>query len=517
VADGQGSTRAGRAEAGGAPGAAGATGGVGDGRRIAVIGAGPAGFYCTDQLLAKGFEVDLLDLLPTPFGLVRSGVAPDHPKIKSVTRMYEKTAQRPGFRFFGGVALGEDVSRDELLARYHGVVYAVGTADDNRLGIPGEDRPGSYAATRFVAWYNGHPDATDETFDLSATRAVVVGNGNVAIDLARMLVLDPDELSPTDTADHALAALAESQIEEVVLLGRRGPAQASFTNPELRELGELSRAEPVVDPSELELDEHSARWLETEADPTAKRNYALLQEYAARPPSGKGHRITLRFLRSPVELLGEGEDGPVTGVRVVRNRIEPGPDGRLRAVPTDREEVIPCGLVLRSIGYRGRPLPGVPWDERRGLIRNDGGRVCDDDGEPLAGEYAVGWIKRGPSGVIGTNKKDAADTVAKLVEDAEAGRLREEADADAHATREWLLGCAPGVVEWEGWQAIDAHECRRGEPAGRPRVKLVTVDELVAASRGEVGAARRRRGEPGSTRCLSGKLPVEGITSTTNA
>src|SRR5918994_1847653 len=224
--------------------------------RFAVIGAGPAGFYACDKLLAAGFEVDLLDALPTPFGLVRSGVAPDHPNIKAVTGVYEKTAAKPGFRFFGGVALGEHVTPAELLERYHAVLYAMGTADDNRLGIPGEDRPGSYPATRFVAWYNGHPDACDEEFDLSATRAVVVGNGNVAIDIARMLVLDPDELAPTDTADHALAALAASQVEEVILLGRRGPAQAAFTNPELRELGELSRAAPVVDPGELELDEH---------------------------------------------------------------------------------------------------------------------------------------------------------------------------------------------------------------------------------------------------------------------
>jgi ferredoxin--NADP+ reductase len=461
---------------------------VGAGRRIAIVGAGPSGFYASDQLLAQGFEVDLIDLLPTPFGLVRAGVAPDHPKIKSVTRMYEKTAKKDGFRFFGGIELGRDITRAELLARYHAVLYAVGTASDNRLGIPGEDRPGSYAATRFVAWYNGHPHACDEEFDLSATRAVVVGNGNVAIDIARMLVLDPDELAPTDTADHALQALAAAQVEEVILLGRRGPAQAAFTNPELRELGELSRAAPVVDPGELELDEASRRWLEHDADPTARRNYDLLREYAARPLGDASHRITFRFLRSPVELLGEGEDGAVTGMRIVHNRIEPGRDGRLRAVATDREEVIPCGLVIRSIGYRGVPLGDVPFDEGRGLIRNVGGRVCGEEGDPLPGEFCVGWIKRGPSGVIGTNKKDAADTVARIVEDAEAGRLPEPADVDAEATGAWLRGCAPGVVEWDGWQAIDEHERGLGEPAGRPRVKLVTVDELVDAARGTPAA-----------------------------
>jgi ferredoxin/flavodoxin---NADP+ reductase len=451
---------------------------VGEGRRVAIVGAGPSGFYTAEQLLAQGFEVDLLDLLPTPYGLVRAGVAPDHPKIKSVTRVYDRTAARDGFRFFGGVAVGEDVARADLLARYHAIVYAVGTGSDNRLGIPGEDRPGSYAATRFVAWYNGHPHARDEHFELSATRAVVVGNGNVAIDIARMLVLDPDELATTDTADHALAALASAQVEEVILLGRRGPAQAAFTNPELRELGELSRAAPIVDPAELELDEHSAAWLQNGADPTSKRNYELLRAYSDRPPGDASHRIALRFLRSPVELLGEGEHGHVTGMRIVHNRI----DENLRAVPTDREEVIPCGLVIRSIGYRGTPLGDVPFDARRGLIRNDGGRVCAEDGRPHAGEYCVGWIKRGPSGVIGTNKKDAADTVARIVEDAEAGRLPEPALPDDPAA--WLRASAPAVVEWDGWQAIDEHERALGEPAGRPRVKLVSEDELVAASRG---------------------------------
>jgi ferredoxin/flavodoxin---NADP+ reductase len=457
---------------------------VGEGRRVAIVGAGPSGFYTADQLLAQGFEVDLLDVLPTPYGLVRAGVAPDHPKIKSVTRVYDKTAAREGFRFFGGIAVGDDVSRADLLARYHAVVYAIGAASDNRLGIPGEDRPGSYAATRFVAWYNGHPHARDEHFDLAATRAVVVGNGNVAIDIARMLVLDPDELATTDTADHALGALASAQVEEVILLGRRGPAQAAFTNPELRELGELSRAAPVVDPVELDLDEHSREWLENDADPTARRNYELLCQYAERPLGDASHRITLRFLRSPVALLGEGDAGHVTGMRIVHNRIEPGRDGSLRAVATDREEVIPCGLVIRSIGYRGIPLGDVPFDARRGLIRNAGGRVCGEDGEPHGGEYCVGWIKRGPSGVIGTNKKDAADTVAKIVDDAAAGRLPEPAEADGEATGFWLRASSPAVVEWDGWQAIDEHERSLGEAAGRPRVKLVSIDELVAASRG---------------------------------
>ncbi len=452
-------------------------------RRAVVIGAGPAGFYTADQLLAAGFEVDLLDALPTPFGLVRTGVAPDHPKIKSVTRVYEKTAVKPGFRFFGGVRLGADITRADLLARYHAVIYAVGTADDNRLGIPGEDRPGSYPATRFVAWYNGHPDAIDEDFDLHASRAVVVGNGNVAVDVARMLVLEPGELAVTDTADHALAGLGAAGVEEVVLLGRRGPAQAAFTNPELRELGELTRAEIVVDPAEMELDQPSARWLEEEGDATAKRNVELLREYARREPDGKTHRIRLQFLRSPVAVLGEDEDGPVTSLLVVRNRLEPDERGRLRAVPTGEVEEIECGLVLRSIGYRGQPLEDVPFDHARGLIRNLGGRVCDEQQRPHRGEYVAGWIKRGPTGVIGTNKKDAADTVAKVIEDADAGALNEPANPDPDETALWIAERAPSAVTWEGWRAIDEHERRAGEPHGRPRIKLVRHSELLDAAR----------------------------------
>jgi ferredoxin--NADP+ reductase len=451
--------------------------------RAAVIGAGPSGFYSADQLLKAGFAVDLYDALPTPYGLVRAGVAPDHPKIKSVTRVYAKTAKHPDFRFFGGVAVGEDITRGELLERYHAVIYAVGTATDNRLGIPGEDRPGSHPATEFVAWYNGHPDFADHAFELHGGRAVVIGNGNVAIDVARMLVLHPDEIAPTDTADHAIEAFGEAAVEEVVLLGRRGPAEAAFTNPELRELGELARADVIVDPAEVE---HCSE----PEDPTARRNVEILRDYAQREPGGKSHRIELRFLRSPVEILGEGDDGPVTGVRVVRNRLEAGEDGRVRAVPTGEEEIIECGLVLRSIGYRGTPLAEVPFDERRGLIRNVGGRVLDDDGAPCRGEYAVGWIKRGPSGVIGTNKKDAADTVGRIIEDRDAGALGTPEQPDAEATAAWLADRVPHLVTWEGWEAIDRHETETGEPLGRPRVKLVRREHMREIAAGREPAPR---------------------------
>jgi ferredoxin/flavodoxin---NADP+ reductase len=443
--------------------------------RAAIVGAGPSGFYATDQLLREGFAVDLLDELPTPFGLVRAGVAPDHPKIKSVTRVYAKTARHERFRFFGNVSLGRDITREDLRARYPVVVYAIGTATDNRLGIPGEDRPGSHPATEFVAWYNGHPQFADHQFDLNGGRAVVVGNGNVAIDVARMLVLDPGELAPTDTADHAIDAFGMAGVTEVVLLGRRGPAQVAFTNPELLELGELERADVIVDPAQLE-----GVQLPEDADKTTTRNVEILREYAARAPQGKSHRLELRFLRSPLEILGEGEDGPVTGVRVAVNELQTGDDGRVRAVPTGQEEVIQCGLVLRSIGYRGRPLAGIPFDESRGLIRNEAGRVVDDGGVS-PGEYVVGWIKRGPSGVIGTNKKDSADTVARIVEDRDAGTL--PSPTETGEIEAWLAQRAPEHVTWAGWEAIDAHESSLGEPSGRPRVKVVRLEELVRLGR----------------------------------
>ncbi|HEY1716091.1 MAG TPA: FAD-dependent oxidoreductase [Solirubrobacteraceae bacterium] len=448
--------------------------------RAAIVGAGPSGFYAADQLLKAGFAVDLYDTLPTPYGLVRAGVAPDHPKIKSVIRVYAKTASHEAFRFFGGVSLGVDVSPQDLLARYHAVIYAVGTSTDNRLGIPGEDRPGSHPATDFVAWYNGHPHYADHMFDLNGGRAVVVGNGNVAIDVARMLVLDPTELEPTDTADHALNAFGMAGVTEVVLLGRRGPAQAAFTNPELRELGELQRADVLVDPAQVD-----GVAVPEDGEATKRRNVEILRDYAHRTPAGKSHRLELRFLRSPLEILGEGEDGPVTGVRVAINRLVSDDNGRVRAEPTGETEDIECGLVLRSIGYRGTPLAGIPFDDRRGLIRNEQGRVVSDDGVSC-GEYVVGWIKRGPTGVIGTNKKDAADTVARILEDAENGGLSQPdpALADGAAIAAWLTERVSDHVTWSGWEMIDAYESSLGESMGRPRVKLVKLAELLEASRG---------------------------------
>jgi len=454
--------------------------------RVAVIGSGPSGFYAAGHLLKQApgpVEVDLFDRLPTPFGLVRGGVAPDHPKIKSVTRVYEKTAAQPGFRFFGNVEVGRDVSHDELAAWYDAVLYAVGTAGDRRSGIPGEDLEGSWSATEFVGWYNGHPDFRDLEFDLSGERAVVVGNGNVAVDVARMLTLTHDELAVTDVADHALEVLDASSITEIVVLGRRGPEQAAFTNPELLELGELSDADIVVDGGDLELDEALR---DPDIDQTARKNVEILREYAARPRGGKRKRIVLKFLTSPVEILG---DGAVEAVRVVRNELVRTEDGALRARATGTEEVIEASLVLRAIGYTGTPLPGVPFDERRGLIANDNGRILGEDGGIVPGAYAAGWIKRGPSGVIGTNKKCAQETVDHLLADHAAGLLGGSGRLSGPEVAEILHGRLPELVDYAGWQAIDAHEKGLGEPHGRPRVKLTRVHELLhaAGKRSKVG------------------------------
>jgi ferredoxin--NADP+ reductase len=443
--------------------------------RVAVVGSGPAGFYTAGHLLkCKPIpelvaQVDVFDQLPTPWGLVRAGVAPDHPNIKAVSRVYEGTAALPGFRFFGGVELGRHLDRSDLLRGYHAVVYAVGAQADRRLGIPGEELDGSWAATEFVAWYNGHPDYRELEFDLSQRRAVVIGNGNVALDVARMLALAPEELERTDVADHALEALRESEIEEIVLVGRRGPLQAAFTNPELRELGQLADADVIVDPAQLELDEHSQRALEP-ADGTRKRNLELLRGYAAREPAGKRKRIVLRFLASPAEIVGRSR---VTAIELVRNEL--GPDGSVR--PTRQREQLDAGLVFRSIGYRGTPLPDVPFDELSWTIPNDRGRVLDPaTGAPLPGEYAVGWIKRGPTGVIGTNKRDADETVGVVLEDLQAGRLTRPVALEPVALED--------RVDYQGWLRIDAAELAEGERQGRPRVKLCSVDQLVAAANG---------------------------------
>jgi ferredoxin--NADP+ reductase len=441
--------------------------------RVAVIGSGPAGFYAASALLAADPppEVDMIERLPTPWGLVRLGVAPDHPKLKEVSRAFERTAAQPGFRFFGNVEVGRDVTHDELVRLYDAVIYTVGAQTDRRLGIPGEDLPGSWPALAFVAWYNGHPDFDRVEFDLSCERAVVVGNGNVALDIARMLALTREELAVTDIADPAIDVIAASPIRSIVVLGRRGPVQAAWTPVELGELGELAGADVMVDPADLKLDPASEEELEA-APGTVRRNVDILRGYAAREPEGKPRTIELRFLSSPVAIHGRDR---VEAIEVVRNELLGG-----RAVPTNDREMIPCGVVFRSIGYHGVALPGVPFAEKAGTIPNDCGRVLDARGRPLRGVYCAGWIKRGPTGVIGTNKKDATESVALLLEDAQAGLLA----PPEHGTLEQLLverGIEP--VLYSGWEAIDLAERGAGEGYGRPRVKLLTWDELLAAAR----------------------------------
>ncbi|MHB1469145.1 MAG: FAD-dependent oxidoreductase [Solirubrobacteraceae bacterium] len=446
-----------------------------------MVGSGPAGFYTAGHLLVadEQIEVDMIERLPTPWGLVRSGVAPDHPKIKSVTRVYEKTAASERFRYYGNVELGRDLNVDDLRDHYHAIVYATGSPGDRPLGIPGEDLPGSWPATSLVGWYNGHPDQRDLEFDLSCQRAIVVGNGNVALDVARMLTLDHAELASTDTADHALEALEHSSIEEVIVAGRRGPAQAAFTNPELIELGQMNDVDVDVDSDELE---RALAIEDPNIDATAERNVKLLREYAARGATGARRRIVLRFLLSPVEVLG---DGRVSGLRLVRNELALEESGALRARATEQQETIETGLVLRAIGYRGVPLPGVPFDAGRAVIANDGGRVTDLDGAPRLGEYVVGWIKRGPTGVIGTNKKDAQETVDALLDDVREGRLLSPASPDPETVHAMLLARQPALIDYGGWSAIDRHERALGETASRPRVKLTDIDEMLEIAAAE--------------------------------
>jgi ferredoxin--NADP+ reductase len=421
----------------------------------------------------------MIERLPTPWGLVRLGVAPDHPQLKTVSRAFEKIAALPGFRFLGNVEVGRDLTHDDLLRLYDAVIYSYGSAADRRLGIPGEDLRGSWAATELVAWYNGHPDYQQLDFDLvSAERVVVVGNGNVALDVARMLALTHEELAPTDATDESIEAITSSSIRELVVLGRRGPVQASWTSTELHEMGDLAGADIVVDPAELELDPASTAEL-AEASNIVRRNMEILREFASREPAGKPRRVVLRFGVSPVAVLG---DECVEGVELVRNELVPDGKGSVRAQATGERETLSCELVFRSVGYRGVQCPGLPFDEGSGTMPNEGGRVRDESGEPLPGVYCAGWIKRGPTGVIGTNKKDATETVEALLKDAEGGLIGGTA-VPAEAAEALLAERGIEAVIYSGWEAIDAVERAAGEPQGRPRVKLTSWDDLLAAAR----------------------------------
>jgi ferredoxin--NADP+ reductase len=444
--------------------------------RVAVVGSGPSGFYAAEALFAAAMpvEVDMYEALPAPFGLVRYGVAPDHAKIKNIISRYEKTAGHASFAFFGNVEIGRDLSVEEMRRYYDAMLFANGAQTDRRLGVPGEDLPGSHTATEFVAWYNGHPAYRERTFNLSHECAVVIGQGNVAVDVARILAKTVDELRTTDISRHALEVLAESKVREVRMVGRRGPVQAAFTPPELKELGELADCDAVVDAAELALNDASRAELEVLKWREAQKNYDMLREIAARAPSGKARRLLIQFFRGPKELRGAGRLESV----VLEKNVLSGEPGKQKASGTGATETVACGTLFRSVGYRGVALPGVPFDEKAGIMPNVEGRVTRD-GTPVPGLYAAGWIKRGPSGIIGTNKPCSFDTVKALLADVPSlPRCAEPARASVLAL---LSSRGVRVVSWADWRRIDAAEVAAGAAAGKPREKFTRVAEMVGA------------------------------------
>lgn len=452
--------------------------------RVAVIGSGPAAFYAVEALLKQTglvAQIDMFDRLPTPYGLVRYGVAPDHQKIKSVTKVYEKVATNPRFRFFGNVEFGKHITVADLRQYYHQILYATGAQSDRHMGIPGEDLIGSHPATEFVAWYNGHPDYHDHKFDLSVERVAVVGVGNVAIDVARILSRTPKELEATDMADYAIEALRNSKVKEVYLLGRRGPAQAAFTNPEVKELAEMEDADVFTLPNEVQLDELSKTEVSNDPDPLIQKKIEMLQGYALHQPSGKARKLYIRFLVSPVELIGDA-NRHVTKMRMVHNTLVKSETGTLSAKATDKTEEIEVGLVFRSVGYRGVPLPDVPFNDRWAVILNQGGRVIDPDSkQPRVGEYTSGWIKRGPSGVIGTNKPDSVETVNAMVADLQKGAVLSPQNSQADCVDELVKSRQPRYVTFADWLKLDKIEVANGTKLGRPRLKITSVEEMLKA------------------------------------
>lgn len=457
--------------------------------RVAIIGSGPAGFYVAERFFHEkslSLEIDMFDELATPFGLVRAGVAPDHQKIKSVIRVYDRIARKPNFRFYGNVRYGRDIFLRDLTRYYHQICFATGAPTDRNLGIPGEDLAGSHAATEFVAWYNGHPDYRDRQFDLSGESAAVIGVGNVAIDVARILCRTEKELAATDIADYAQEALHKRNIKTVYLIGRRGPAQAAFTNPEIKEMGELADADAVVLPEEAELDPVSKTDMEKHPDKAAARKIEILQSYARRAPTGKSRRLVIRFLLSPTELIGDDE-GKVTAVRLVKNELYADASGTPRPRPTEQYETLPADIVFRSVGYRGVALPDLPFHESWGVILNERGRViAEENREPIVGLYTSGWIKRGPTGVIGTNKPDATETVECMLEDLRKGAVLEPAHPEAASAEQFIKERRPQYVSYEDWLRLDQIETTLGKEQGRPRIKFTRLEDMLAALRGEM-------------------------------
>jgi ferredoxin--NADP+ reductase len=443
--------------------------------RVAIVGSGPSGFYATEALLKAQVVVvvDMFERLPSPFGLVRSGVAPDHPKLKEPIRVYQRIAESDKFGFLGNVTVGRDVSVQELATCYHAVVFTCGAETDRKLEIPGEELPGSHTATEFVGWYNGHPDYRDRVFDLSHPNAVVIGQGNVAVDVCRILSKTVDELRYTDIAKHALEVLAESKVRDIYMIGRRGPAQAKFTHTELRELGELADCEPVVNPGDLELNPASREELADRHNRANIKSYEVLQGFASRPAPTRRRRCHIQFLKSPIELRGEGR---LERVVLAKNRLEGQPSQQVARETSETEELA-CGVLFRSIGYRGMPIAGVPFDAQRGVFPNREGRIVDGD-NVVPGLYVAGWIKRGPTGIIGTNREDAVATVKSLL--ADLPHLGNASKPGADGLGAFLKDRGIRVVSYRDWQRIDAAEVRRGEADGKPREKFTRIPEMLA-------------------------------------
>lgn len=445
--------------------------------RVAIIGSGPAGFYAAEALLKRAdavVDVDMFDRLPTPYGLVRGGVAPDHQKIKTVIRVFASTAARPTFRFLGNVRLGRDLMVEELRRHYHQIVYATGNEADRRLGIPGEGMARCTPATVFVGWYNGHPDYRHAKIDLSVHRVAVVGNGNVAVDAARILLRTPAELEQTDIAAHALEALRNSQVREVFILGRRGPEQASFTPAELKELGKMQGADPVVAPGEL------AGCVGSESTGNAEKdkNLKILRSFAAQQPRAKAKKVHLRFLVSPTEVIADAA-GNVAGLALEKNRLEARPDGTVAARGTGEIEVLEVGMVLPAIGYAAERIAGVPYDEKARVIANEDGRVVDRDSRAvIANEYVVGWARTGPQGLIGEHKRASAHVVGHMIADGAelATRSLPKRDAIVSLLRERGLQ----LVSFNDWKQLDDVEVVRGARRGAPRDKIVDVEAMLA-------------------------------------
>lgn len=444
--------------------------------RVAIVGSGPSGFYALEALLKSGktILVDMIERLPAPFGLVRNGVAPDHPKLKQAILVYQKIAESPAFTLFGNVTVGRDVTVDELRGLYHAVIFTCGAETDRKLGIPGEDLKGSHTATEFVGWYNGHPDYRDREFDLSGPSAVIIGQGNVAADVARILSKTVEELKHTDIAQHALDALSQSKIKEIHVIGRRGPAQAKFTAKELREFGELVDCAPVVKPEDLKLNPQSEAELADKTNAGSAKNVEIFQSFAAADPGGKTRRCIFHFLEGPVRLEGESR---IERVVLAKNRLE-GEPFHQQAKATGETFALACGILFRSIGYRGVPMAGVPFDERRGVFANSEGRITDG-GAAVPGLYVAGWIKRGPTGIIGTNRADSVATIASLMADLPA--MADASKKGGEGLRALLESRKVQVVTYQDWRAIDAAEISRGEPKGKPREKFTRVAEMLAA------------------------------------